>query len=110
MVFLGFELTKLFEKKIRGPCRQIFEDITNPKVVKQSHLKGEVTVVIAPFIEEYNESLKAKKIINQEEEEEEENKDDEEDTKEIQKMSKIFFIGFYQLKRLKYYLWHRHSF
>ena len=34
MVWMGFELTKLFEKKLRGPCRQLFEDLTNPNMIK----------------------------------------------------------------------------
>lgn len=32
-------------------------------MVKQSHLRGEVTVVIAPYTEQYNEDIKAKKIL-----------------------------------------------
>lgn len=39
----------MFEKKLRGRCRDLYEDLTNPKVLKASHLKGEVTVIIAPY-------------------------------------------------------------
>ncbi|KAM3126781.1 hypothetical protein pb186bvf_021121 [Paramecium bursaria] len=63
-VWLGFELTKMFEKKLRGRCRQLYEDLTNPQVLKASHFKGEVTVIIAPYKAQYNDDLRAQQIEN----------------------------------------------
>lgn len=62
MVWLGFELTKLFEKKMRGRCRELYESLTDPKVIKPSHLKGEVTVIIAPYTPLFNEELRAHSV------------------------------------------------
>jgi 16S rRNA C1402 (ribose-2'-O) methylase RsmI len=49
MIWVGFELTKKFEKKLRGRCREIYENLTDPKILRPSHLKGEVTIVIGPY-------------------------------------------------------------
>lgn len=54
-VWIGFELTKLFEKKLRGECRELYEELHNPKLHK--HLKGEVILIIAPYTRDYNINL-----------------------------------------------------
>jgi hypothetical protein len=56
-------------------------------MVKQSHLKGEVTVVIAPYTPEYNESLKANAINQDNDEDQDDLK--EENPKELEKLSII---------------------
>ena len=33
--------------------------LTDPKVIRPSHLKGEVTIIIAPYTTTYNDELKA---------------------------------------------------
>lgn len=59
MIWVGFELTKKFEKKLRGRCREIYENLTDPKILRPSHLKGEVTIIIGPYTAQYNDELKA---------------------------------------------------
>jgi len=48
-VFLSFELTKLHEKSYRAGARELYELLNDPEKIKQSHLKGELTMVIPPF-------------------------------------------------------------
>ncbi|CAD8088630.1 unnamed protein product [Paramecium sonneborni] len=63
-IWLGFELTKKFEKKIRGKCREVYEMLTDPKIIRPSHLKGEVTIIIAPYTTTYNDELKAQQYYS----------------------------------------------
>ncbi|CAD8079307.1 unnamed protein product [Paramecium primaurelia] len=77
-LWIGFELTKKFEKKIRGKCREVYEMLTDPKIIRPSHLKGEVTIIIAPYTATYNDELRAEQFStgnkqNEFYEEEEEN-------------------------------------
>lgn len=59
-------------------------------MIKQSHLRGEVTVVIAPFTEQYNEHIKTKKILPHDEEESEDHEDGDKVKQSLDKMSTSF--------------------
>jgi hypothetical protein len=52
MMLLHFEATKLYEKQFRNTVRALYEDILEKQ--KQSFLKGELTIVIAPYTPDYN--------------------------------------------------------
>ncbi|KAL4512088.1 hypothetical protein ABPG72_005090 [Tetrahymena utriculariae] len=56
-IFLSFEMTKLYEKYYRGEVRELYELLNDPEKTKQSHLKGELTMVIPPFLPQYNKEL-----------------------------------------------------
>ena len=53
VIYLGFELTKYYEKSLRDRVRGLYETITS----KEFKSKGEAVLVIPPFISNYNDSL-----------------------------------------------------
>jgi len=56
-VYVGVELTKLHERNLQGPIDRIYDVINkNPDYTVPS-LKGEITVVIAPYTKSYNKDL-----------------------------------------------------
>ncbi|EGR32390.1 methyltransferase, putative [Ichthyophthirius multifiliis] len=61
-IFICFEMTKMFEKNYRGEIREIYEKLQDPEYTKASYLKGEITLIIAPFNKEYNSDLDEKNI------------------------------------------------
>ncbi|CAD8170911.1 unnamed protein product [Paramecium pentaurelia] len=86
-VWIGFDLTKQNEKKIRGKCREIYEQLTDPKVVTPSQLKGEITIIISPYTVQYNEDLRAQQILQ--EEKKNGNKDSNKDEQEQRLVKKV---------------------
>lgn len=42
-------MTKLHEKSFRAGARQLYEELSDTEKMKQSHLKGELTLVIPPY-------------------------------------------------------------
>jgi len=44
---------------MRGKCRDLYENLTDPRIIKPSHLKGEVTIIIGPYSPLYNDDLRA---------------------------------------------------
>ncbi|CAD8189381.1 unnamed protein product [Paramecium octaurelia] len=65
-VWIGFDLTKQNEKKIRGKCREIYEQLTDPQIVTPAQLKGEITIIISPYTVQFNEDLRAQQILQEE--------------------------------------------
>jgi len=50
-IFMGIELTKLFESYQLGSVSEILKD------TKNKNIKGEITVVVAPYTSSYNFDL-----------------------------------------------------
>jgi len=58
MIFIGVEITKLHEWQLRGTIEAVYETLNkNPDYTIPS-LKGEITIVIAPYNKDYNSELK----------------------------------------------------
>lgn len=55
-IFIAFELTKMHEYTIRGAVRDLFEKMSSIEEVK--NLKGEITIVIAPYLPNFNVTLR----------------------------------------------------
>ena len=56
-IYVGVELTKLHERNLQGPIDKVYDVINkNPDYTVPS-LKGEITVVIAPYTKAYNKDL-----------------------------------------------------
>ena len=55
-IFVAFELTKLHQYTIRGPVRELFEKMADIEETK--NIKGEITIVVAPYLARYNVSLR----------------------------------------------------
>jgi len=56
-IFIGIELTKLYQKYWLMSVREMYEMLNDEKKTKQSFLKGEITIVIPPFSSTYNKSV-----------------------------------------------------
>ena len=54
MIFLANELTKFHEKYFRKPVRELYEELSNAK----TPLRGEITLVLAPYNQEFNDFLR----------------------------------------------------
>lgn len=54
-VFVAFELTKLHQNTIRSPVREVFERLRTTEDI--SRIKGEITIVIPPYLPNYNLDL-----------------------------------------------------
>lgn len=55
-VYVGNELTKLHEAHHYGKVSKVLEKIRNLNDNEETHLRGEVTIVISPFIKKENDS------------------------------------------------------
>ena len=53
-VYMGIELTKMFERNVRGEVRKLIEELSQNSDLTSPSFKGEVTVAIAPYTAEYN--------------------------------------------------------
>lgn len=62
MLFVAFELTKLHQKTYRKTVRELINLCNN----KEIFLKGEITLVISPFIRDYNVDIPDKKPSKEE--------------------------------------------
>jgi hypothetical protein len=47
-------MTKLYEKIYRKPIRELYEEL----ISISNLIKGEITIVIAPYTEDFNDALK----------------------------------------------------
>lgn len=57
MIFIGVEMTKLHERCLRGTVSEVYDKLNkNPDYTIPS-LKGEITVVVAPYTSEFNQEL-----------------------------------------------------
>ena len=56
LVYIGMELTKMFERSVRGEVGEVYERFNNEKD-KREALRGEVTVVIGPCSHTWNKDL-----------------------------------------------------
>ncbi len=57
MIYVGVEFTKLHERHLRGTIENVLDILnSNPDYTVPS-LKGEITIVIAPFKVEFNTDL-----------------------------------------------------
>ena len=64
MIYLGVELTKLHERHLRGTVSKVLSILSaNPDYTVPS-LKGEITIVIAPYQKEFNIDYKVDKKPN----------------------------------------------
>lgn len=54
IVYLGLELTKQYEKNMRGEVNKLLQILDTDPNYKSQTLKGELTMVIAPFTPEFN--------------------------------------------------------
>lgn len=58
LVYIGFEISKLHERHLRGAVREIYDKLNMPKENDDwASLKGEVTLIIAPYSAEFNYDL-----------------------------------------------------
>ncbi|CAD8082763.1 unnamed protein product [Paramecium sonneborni] len=85
-IWIGFELTKQNEKKIRGKCREVYEQLTDPKVVTASQLKGEITIIISPYTAQYNEELRAQQILQEQKKSDKKESNNEEQQKMVKRV------------------------
>lgn len=58
-VYIGVELTKKFERHIRGEVADVYEQLNQQEDYKSETVKGEVTVIIAPHSDTWNKDLLA---------------------------------------------------
>jgi 16S rRNA C1402 (ribose-2'-O) methylase RsmI len=72
IIWIGSELTKLFEKKRKGSVTDIYEFVSENEREKKNW-KGEIIVIIAPYTRKYNldiseesENLNSKNASNPE--------------------------------------------
>lgn len=57
MIYLGVEITKLHERQLRGTVENVYDKLNkNPDYTLPS-LKGEITVVIAPYHYAFNSEI-----------------------------------------------------
>lgn len=57
LIFVAIEMTKLHERLLRGPISHVFDTLNkNPDYTVPS-LKGELTIVLAPYTKEFNIDL-----------------------------------------------------
>ena len=60
MIYIGVELTKLHERHLRGTISNVYDKLNkNPDYTIPS-LKGELTLVIAPYTDVFNKELRSK--------------------------------------------------
>ena len=59
MVYIGIELTKVFERHLRGEVADLYEQLNQSEDFKSEAVKGEVTVIIAPRSDKWNKDLLA---------------------------------------------------
>lgn len=57
-VYVGIELTKMFQNQLRGTIKEVVEKLNKDPNFNNPAVKGEITVVIAPFNEQFNETVK----------------------------------------------------
>lgn len=62
IIFMAIEMTKLYEKHYKDEVRKIYDEISDPSLTKYSLLKGELTLVIPPFTQEYNKDITEKQV------------------------------------------------
>lgn len=63
MIFIAFEMTKLHQTIHRKTIREIINMCNNKEII----IKGEITLIIAPYIKTYNSDIVDKNATNQEE-------------------------------------------
>ena len=56
-VFLGVEITKLHERSLRGRVSQVYEALNSNPDLALPALKGEITLVLAPYAPQFNVDL-----------------------------------------------------
>jgi len=66
-IFIGMELTKMHETLLRGTISEVYEKLS--KEERHREIKGEITMVIAPYTPEYNAALREKEEGQSEDEE-----------------------------------------
>ena len=62
VIFLGFEMTKMFEKTYRKTVKELIEIFNNEDI----KVKGELTMIIPPYMRKYNKDIPGKKIETEE--------------------------------------------
>jgi 16S rRNA (cytidine1402-2'-O)-methyltransferase len=66
-IFIGMELTKMHETLLRGTISEVYEKLS--KEERHREIRGEITMVIAPWTAQYNEGLREKEEEGSEDEE-----------------------------------------
>ena len=59
MVYIGIELTKFYERSIRCEVQEMYQELNENADFREETVKGEVTMIIAPYSAAYNKDLKA---------------------------------------------------
>lgn len=57
LVCVGIELTKMHERNLRGTIEEVYDRINTTPDYTMPSLKGEITIVVAPYTEKYNVGL-----------------------------------------------------
>lgn len=57
MIYIGVEITKLHERHLRGSIEKVYEVLNKNPNYSLPSLKGEITIVVAPYTSYFNSIL-----------------------------------------------------